>query len=103
MKLYEEFTGERDKFEIVAFHDATAKTFGELDQKVAPAKAKFWGGKDLPFPVLLDATGETIRSYGITSFPTILLIDPEGKLVRGGSEQMLAQHLRSGGEGRKGE
>ena len=54
---------------------------------------KAWGGKSLPFPVLLDETRSTIDGWGIRAFPTIVLIDPEGKLVRGGSEKMLEEKL----------
>jgi hypothetical protein len=52
-----------------------------LDPKLANIKERYWQGKDLPFPVLLDATGKTEEWYGITAHPTGLLIDPEGKLV----------------------
>jgi hypothetical protein len=38
--------------------------------------------------VLLDATGETTRAYGIRAFPTILLIDPEGRLVKSGHHEV---------------
>jgi hypothetical protein len=57
------------------------KSFAELDEKLPPIKERFWQNRDLPFPVLLDATGETEKLYGIRSHPTGLLIDPEGKLV----------------------
>jgi hypothetical protein len=79
--FYELYSEHRDKFEILAFHDDRVKNFAELDEKLAVIKAKFWGGKDLPFPILLDSTGSTLKEFGIFSFPTILLIDPDGKLV----------------------
>lgn len=47
----------------------------------------------LPFPILLDSTRTTIKNYGIDSFPTAILIDPEGKVVAGGSEYWLAEKL----------
>jgi hypothetical protein len=79
--LYEAHVKDREKFEILAFHDKSAKSFAELDQKLAKVKPAFWQNKDLPFPVLLDAPGTTVKTYGIQGFPTALLIDPEGKLV----------------------
>lgn len=94
MDLYEKYKDKRHMFEIVAFHDASAKTFEELDQKLEKTISERWKGKNLPFPVLLDATGETIKTYGIRAFPTLLLIDPDGKLVKGGGEAMLEQKLR---------
>ena len=57
-------------------------------------RAKFWGGRDLPFLVALDGGGETrIRgmiqtargattaAYGVTSFPTTLLVGRDGTLL----------------------
>ena len=80
MEFYNEHPDD-DRFEIIAFHDASAKTFEELDEKCATAKEKYWGGKDLPFPIFLDSTGATIKQYEITSFPTMILFDPQGRLV----------------------
>ncbi len=94
MALYEEFKDRRKEFEIVAFHDASAKSLAELAQRIAKVKQEVWGGRDLPFPVLMDATGATVEAYEIRMFPTVLLIDPEGNLVRNGSEAMLRQRLR---------
>ena len=93
MKFYEEHKDQRDKFEILAFHDARAKTFAELDEKLKPIIADKWGGKPLPFPILLDATEETIKAWEIRAFPTIIVIDPEGKLVKGGNLALLKAAL----------
>ena len=56
-------------------------------------KKEVWKGKDLPFPVLLDHTGDTIERWGIEAFPTIVLIDPEGTLVGEATEDLLAKKL----------
>jgi hypothetical protein len=79
--LYEDHADQRDKFEVIAIHGTTVKSFAELDAKLPKIKERYWQGKDLPFPILLDATGETGKLYGIDHYPTGLLIDPEGKLV----------------------
>lgn len=73
--------GDDERFEILAFHDDSAKDFEQLDKNTASAKELYWDGRDLPFPVLLDASGETIKQFGIQAFPTMILVDPEGKLV----------------------
>ena len=93
-KLYETHADQRDRFEILAIHDTAAKTFEELDGKLEAVKTTVWKGKDLPFPVLLDSTGQTLKRYGISSFPTSVLIDPDGNLVRGGDVSTLEQALR---------
>lgn len=43
--------------------------------------------------MLLDDTGETIETWGIQAFPTLVLIDPQGRVVKGDAEAMLAKIL----------
>lgn len=82
-----------DRFEILAFHDASVKNFAELDEKLAAVKEKHWKGRDLPFPILLDESGETVKQYGIHAFPTTILIDPDGHLVGEATEVDLRKAL----------
>src|SRR5437868_8450457 len=93
MDLYDAHRDHRDKFEILAFHDATAKDFPELDEKLKPIIRNTWRGKSLPFPILLDSTGESIKAFGIRAFPTTILIDPDGKLVGEAGEDALEAKL----------
>jgi hypothetical protein len=79
--LYEDHAAHRDRFAVFAVHDQSVQSFAELDKKLPAIKAHYWQGKDLPFPVLLDAAGKTEKLYGIRGHPTGLLIDPDGKLV----------------------
>src|SRR5207237_10370329 len=69
------------------------KSFAELDPRLLKMKERYWQGKDLPFPVLLDATGATEKLYGVKAHPTHLLIDPDGKLVGEASEGDLEAKL----------
>jgi len=93
MDLYESHKDHRDKFEILAFHDNSAKDFDELDKKCDQPRKLYWQGKNLPFPILLDSTGQTLKTYEIRAFPTTILIDPEGKLVGEASEEQLEAKL----------
>jgi hypothetical protein len=93
MELYEDHKDHRDKFEILAFHDNSAKDFDELDKKCEQPRKLYWQGKNLPFPILLDSTGQTIKTYDIHAFPTTILIDPEGKLVGEAGEEQLEAKL----------
>ena len=93
--LCEEYQDVRDGFEILAFHEASAKSFEELDPHLDALTAERWGGKPLPFPILLDATGETVDKLGVSSYPTLLLVDPEGKVVRGASLQLFEAKLQA--------
>lgn len=93
MNLYETHKDKRDQFEILAFHDASVKNFQELDKHLKSIISSKWNGKMLPFPILLDSTRKTIKNYGINSFPTLILIDPKGRVVPGGDEHELAEKL----------
>lgn len=97
INFYDDHAADRDKFEILAFHDGSVKDFAEMDAKTERTKKSLWHGRDLPFPILLDAPkepqGATIEAYGIRSFPTTILIDPEGKLVGEVSPDSLEKKL----------
>lgn len=93
MALYDEFKDRRKDFEILAFHDTKAATLEDLEGKIAPLKAEVWGGRDLPFPILLDPTGETLRTFDVNAFPTVIAIDTKGNIVRGGGEHTLREYL----------
>ena len=97
-KFYEEHAADRNRFEILAIcntEDEKALTIEAYDALAAPIVEKVWAGKQLPFPVLIDGEGKTSSIYGIHSWPTVLLIDPEGHLVKGGGETTLAEKLKA--------
>ena len=85
-RLYKRHADKRDRFEILAFHDTTVESLEELDEATNDMQERLWNNEPLPYPVLLDKTGKTIRRYGIQGYPTLVLIDPEGRLVPGGNE-----------------
>ena len=91
--FYEDHAAHRDTFEILAIHDDAVKSFRDLDTKLAPIRKEKWQGKDLPFPILLDGKKKTHTLYGIRSWPTAVLIDPEGKLVDEAHISMLEEKL----------
>jgi len=79
---------------IIAVHDDSLDSIDELDAKLAKARETLWNGRDLPFHIALDGGGETAiegstqkahgattAAYGVTMFPTALVIDSQGKLV----------------------
>jgi hypothetical protein len=87
-KFYESHAAQRDSFEIVALHGPAIGSFELLDEK-APK-----GTKPPSFPVLIDQAGDTAKAYGIETFPSLLLLDPEARLVRRGSLRTLEHTLR---------
>ncbi len=98
MQFYDEFEKRRDDFEILALHDPQASSLADLDEKLQETRDEVWGGRQLPFPILMDETGETLERYGINAFPTILVFDTEGRLVRRGDLLTVREHLASRSE-----
>jgi hypothetical protein len=95
MSFYEQHAAERARFEIVAFcidDERDVTSMAELDRKLEPIVKHVWGGKSLPFPVVLDASFKTQENFGISTLGP-LLIDPEGRLVKG-DETVLAEKLK---------
>ncbi|MGE5191819.1 MAG: TlpA family protein disulfide reductase, partial [Deltaproteobacteria bacterium] len=93
MEFYEEHEAQRDQFEILALCidvDGEVKSIAELDKKLQPIVKHVWG-KQLPFPVLLDPTFKTWERYGLPGLGTVILIDPEGKLVEGDASVLAAK------------
>jgi thiol-disulfide isomerase/thioredoxin len=79
---------------VLGVHDDSVETIDEMDLKLTKVREKIWLGRDLPFPVALDGGGErqikgtdhtadgaTTAAYAITSYPTTVLIGPEGKVI----------------------
>ena len=84
---------------ILALHDNSIATAEDYKKTFAPIRDGFLGGKDLPFPVLLDRppVGKSTRPYGaevgqkgsgrsadtyeINSWPSTFVIDRNGILV----------------------
>jgi hypothetical protein len=88
MDLYEERKHQRDRFEILAVHDHSAQSFEEIEQHlesfIPGFKKNIWEGRNLPFPVLLDRTGKTLKTWQVQAFPTLVLLDPQGRIVERG-------------------
>ncbi len=90
-RFYTAHQGDRRVFEILAIHEngvAGTLSTDELRQKLDALAKDKWSGEVLPFPVLFDRTGEVIRSWGITAYPTVALLNPEGVLIRGDVETL---------------
>ena len=81
MGFADDHAADRDKFVILTIHDPQATDFAMLDEKLKPIIRRQWRGRSLPFPILLDTTGETVKDYGVVWWPTVILLDPEGRVV----------------------
>ena len=92
MKIHDAYP--EDEVVIIAVHDGTVRSVDQLLAHTEPARKQHWNGRHLPFRVAISGGGPTqiegtqipansraIADYGITTFPTTLLIDKDGKLV----------------------
>ena len=89
-RFYKENRQRFANFEILAIHENGVGgniTASQLRQKLTQLANNKWSGT-LPFPVLLDRSGQTIKTWGIVAFPTVALINPEGNLVEGDLETL---------------
>ncbi|MCK4292084.1 MAG: carboxypeptidase regulatory-like domain-containing protein [Planctomycetes bacterium] len=79
---------------VIGIHDDSVESIDELDEKLTKVREKIWMGRELNFPIALDGGGETqvvgtdlkvrgatTAAYRISSFPTTVLIDPDGKVI----------------------
>jgi hypothetical protein len=95
MAIYDDHPDERDKYVVLTVHSALGgKSFAEIDEKLVPIVRDIWGGRTLPFPILLDPEGKIQQTFGVTHWPTTLLFDPEGKLVGEVQPEDLAKKLK---------
>ncbi len=92
IELQDHFAGK--PVTVLALHDESAGSREEYDRRIAGARQNAWNGRDLPLRVLLDrpapdrpqdqgriGSGATIQRYKVVAFPTLFVIDQEGKLA----------------------
>lgn len=90
--FYQQHAALHKQFEIVAVHsEAGGESFAAI-QAPYQRMVKAWG-RPIPFPLLFDSTGATQKRWGVETYPTTLLIDPDGRLVGQGSLALLADKL----------
>ncbi len=81
MEIYDDHPDERDRYVVLTVHAPDGKSFAEVDEKLVPIVRDIWGGRMMPFPILLDADGQIQKTFGVSHWPTTILFDPDGKLV----------------------
>jgi hypothetical protein len=86
---------------IIGMHaDDEVDTAAKLDEKLTSIRKKEWNGKDIAFPVALTSLDSArdepspVRDYGIEGYPTLVLIDREGKVVGASSVSEVEKLLK---------
>lgn len=69
-----------DKVSVLAVHDSSAATIADVDRNLSEAVKR----KSGHLPVALDGKGAkgVFRAYGIHAVPTVILVGPDGTVVR---------------------
>lgn len=93
MELYDKY--HKDGLEIIAIHDDSVGSIQKLKKNLVDIRRKHWDGRDIPFAVALDGggstkiegtdlstSGATTAAYGIQGWPTMVLIDKDGTVVK---------------------
>ena len=93
IEIYKKYGALRDRFEVLAIHNSDAASLAEMDLRLPGIRKRYWGGKALPFPVLLDDESLTWSEYKASKIPTYILLDPTGKVVERGGPERLAEEL----------
>lgn len=109
-KFAKENQADSGKFVILTFHQGRSeKTLAECKAQFDRLNEKTWKFDKFPFPIVMDASGETVRNFKIQGYPTTVLIDPSGAIVetdvgagRGICEARLLSELKKKAEDGKG-
>lgn len=92
MELHDKYS--KSGLVIIGIHDDSVGSIKELEEKLKDIRKEYWAGRDIPFAVALDgggrteiegtdrtARGATTAAYGIQAWPTMVLIDKNGKVL----------------------
>jgi thiol-disulfide isomerase/thioredoxin len=98
MDVAEQF---RDKpITWLSVHTPSLKSFDELDRELAVCQEKSWNKRALPFTTVLDSpvddseySGQTSRLYSVAEWPTLIVVDQQGKVVGPVQKNKLAETI----------
>lgn len=93
MDFYERNSHLKDRFEIVGVcidFSGDLDSIEKLDAALESIEKKVWKGKKIPFPIVLDNTFKTWERFGIAGLGTVVLVDPDGRLVEGDESTLQA-------------
>jgi thiol-disulfide isomerase/thioredoxin len=86
IEFYEKNAKSRDRFEVIGVcidYTGEIDDMSKLDKALSGVETHVWKGKKIPFPIVLDNTFNTWERYGIPGLGTVVLVDPDGRIVEG--------------------
>jgi len=93
MEFYERNSKSKARFEIIGIcidFSGEIDDMSKLDKALSSIETHVWKGKKIPFPIVLDNTFNTWERYGIPGLGTVVLIDPDGRIVEGDESTLQA-------------
>jgi len=68
----------RDTLQIVAIHHNGPGAIEQLEQELVGIRKQYWKDRDLPFPLIVDATARSADAYAVNEVPKAVLVNPRG-------------------------
>ena len=93
MDFYERNAKSRKRFEVIGVcidFSGEVDNMSELEKALSSVETHVWKGKKIPFPIVLDNTFNTWERYGIPGLGTVVLVDPDGRIVEGDESTLQA-------------
>jgi thiol-disulfide isomerase/thioredoxin len=93
-KFYNENAANRSRFEIIGVHSPEAKNLGNIKSALDALVKGKWKGQKPPYPLAFDSSGETHKKWGISAYPTKVLVGADGKIIGDGTLEALAEAIK---------
>jgi len=81
----------------LAVHNPSLSTFAEMDEQTAHLTRQAWNGRKMTLQTVIDRpsaigdrVGMTARRFGVSAWPTLVVIDHDGKVVGPVTKETLA-------------
>ncbi len=98
MEIADRFRGQ--PVEWVSVHTPNIKTFQDLDRGMEACRKQSWNGRELPFTTVIDRpvtgaeySGQTSRQFGVVEWPTLIVVDQQGRVVGSVSKKDLEKTI----------
>ncbi len=92
MEIADRFRGR--PVEWLSVHTPDLKTFEDLDRQMKSCQKKSWNNRELPFMTVIDRpvigaeySGQTSRRFGVVEWPTLIVVDQQGRVVGSDSQK----------------
>ena len=97
MEIHDQFKGK--PVEWLSIHTPNLKRFIDFDEELAKCQARSWT-RAIPFQTMIDRplreagySGKTSELYGVAEWPTLIVVDQQGKVVGPVNKKKLADTI----------